>query len=120
MKLFSALRDMPEVAALVVLVGATMGHAAYIARRNYLGLPGEAFASKDMRHDMEKQISYGQEHIQPALLWHVAQWRRQQDGSLDVGIWPFHNRSYSHSHELPTSPAAKQGVPHEGPSPTEY
>lgn len=119
-KLRAALSDLPEVAALVVLVGGTLAHGVYVMKRSYLGLAGESFISPTMRHDMERQISYGQEHITPALTWRVAHWRMQHDGGLDVGVWPFHNRAHAFEHQIPTHAHAHAGVPAEGPAPTEY
>jgi len=120
-KLYSALRDLPELVPLFALLGGAVGMAGYTLNRVYFSTAGEAFPEKHMRQDMEKQISYGQEFIPPSIFWRVAQWRRDKNTqTIDVGVWPFENRSWVNSHEIPTHEQMRQGVPAEGPSPTEY
>jgi len=116
---YAYLKDLPEVIPLVVLVGGVAAMAAYTFGRSYLGVNGGAVPSKDARADMEKQFSYGQEYLKPSVFWHVAQLRRTSDGTIDVGIAPFHNKVYKHDHTQVFHTGMK-GVPAEGPSPTEY
>lgn len=127
-KLYAAVRDLPEVAGLFGLVGATLTVGAVMGYRQYFTLAGDQFPSPELRHDMEKQIHYSEYHqdLKPSILWKVAQWRRDpKDGTIDVGVWPFHNKSWKYDHvpphaaaaQMPTDrPAEQRGSPY----PTEY
>jgi hypothetical protein len=41
-KVYSALRDLPEIIPLFAAVGLAVGAGLYTLKRSYLGLPGEA------------------------------------------------------------------------------
>lgn len=120
-RVYTALRDLPELIPLAVLLAGGVGMAGYTLKRMYFGIEGGAIPTREMRADMERQISYGQDHMKPSFFWHVAQMRKDpKDGDIDVGVYPFHNKAYKHDHVQPLHPMARPGVPAEGPSPTEY
>jgi len=120
-KAYAAVKDLPEVVPLFVIVGGALGLAAYTTRREYFTTVGEHFPDPRMRADWEKQVSYGQETQPKGWLWHVAQWKCDPEShSIDVGVWPFSNRAWKYDHANPMHPETKPGVLAEGPYPTEY
>ncbi|KAF5831670.1 hypothetical protein DUNSADRAFT_12750 [Dunaliella salina] len=119
-KLYFAIRDLPEVIPLIVLLSGVMGLAGYTFGREYFTIANSQFPSKEMRKDMEKQISYGQEHIKPHILQYVAKWKRDEKLGMDIAVWPFSNRITRMSDEIPTHKRQVKGLPAEGPFPTEY
>lgn len=119
-KVYAAVKDLPEVIPLFVAVGAAVGLAAYTTNRVYFSTAGEAFPSKEMRGDMEKQINYGQESIPRSPMWHIAQWKKDSQGGADIAVWPFSNRVYPGEYEAPTHSAPHKSVQTASTSPTEY
>ncbi|KAJ9516988.1 hypothetical protein QJQ45_027374 [Haematococcus lacustris] len=108
-KVYAAVKDLPEVIPLFMAVGAAVGLAVYTTNRVYFSTAGEVFPDKEMRGNMEKQISYGQESIPRSPMWHIAQWKKDSQGGADIAVWPFTNRHLYQVVTLRGSPRAPRG-----------
>lgn len=100
-KLYTAMKDLPEIIPLVALLGGTVVLAGTMTYRQYFTLAGDQFYTPELRSDMEKQVHYSNHHqdIKPSVLWQVAQWRKDKhDNTADTGIWPFHNKIWNFDH----------------------
>ncbi|PNW79610.1 hypothetical protein CHLRE_08g359950v5 [Chlamydomonas reinhardtii] len=97
-KLWMALRDFPEVGALVVLVGGAYVGALHTLHRIYFTPAGESFPSAKVRRDPELQVAYGSVLREPSWWYRIARWNSDERG-YRVGI--FDNRGFPFEHNLP-------------------
>lgn len=101
MKLYAAVKDLPEVIPLMALLGGTVVLAGTMTYRQYFTLAGDQFYTPELRRDLEKQVHYSNHHqdIKPSVLWQIAQWRKNRsNNTADVGIWPFSNKVFNFDH----------------------
>lgn len=108
-KLFAALKDMPETALLAGLVGTVVSLAGYTAYRINFTPAGGSFPSADVRHSIEKQLAVS-EVKDHSVLYTVAEKNSSKEGGYDVSAPMWSNQTRPYEYNLPTPDQAHTGA----------
>ncbi|GFR45112.1 hypothetical protein Agub_g6490 [Astrephomene gubernaculifera] len=106
-KMWTALRDIPEVAVLAGLAAGAIAMGLYTFHRENFTVSGEAFPSVEVRRDPDKQFAMVEAYRRPSFFYRIAQ-IKSDDKGYNMGV--FDNRTRPFEYNLPT-----QGTVHSGP-----